>query len=110
MVGREMAAQPEPSLNVPSGYQAPPVDTIPGAIFVAYVPDGTHLHTYGNHVIAAGPNLPASIVTKGGLVPIISPESQLKKGGRPKTVGNRKVYKAEKAREYRKKKAQEAKP
>lgn len=66
-----------------------------GAKFIAEVPDGTKMIQFGDKVIAAGPNTPASYVTDGGLVPIKP------KRGRPKTITDMKAYKAEKARERR---------
>lgn len=82
------------------------IPVLPGTKFIAEVPPGTKLMSYGNRVIAAGPDLQPSIVTSNGLVPLTVPVTELKKGGRPRTVENRKVYKADKERERRAKRAQ----
>lgn len=70
---------------------------------MAYVPEGTQLLSYGNRVLAAGPGLVPSIVTKDGLVPITMPLDQMKKGGRPRTRTPEewKAYKADKERQRR---------
>jgi hypothetical protein len=87
-----------------AGTQAPPVDTYPrieGAKFVATVPEGTQLLSYGNRVLAAGPGLAPSIVTSKGLVALTVPVGDLKKGGRPKTVEDRQAYKRDKEQKRR---------
>ncbi len=62
-----------------------------GTKFIAEIPEGTRLIAHGDKV--AAPNLPASYVTDGGLVPI--------KLGRPRIHPDRKAYKAAKERERR---------
>ncbi len=69
-------------ISVPSGEH--PV--IAGAKFIAEVPAGTMLKSFGNKVIASGPGLVPSIVTKDGLVPITS-EKDLKP--KDERIGNR---------------------
>lgn len=101
------AEKPLHTRNVqPVSTQASPVDTYPrieGAKFVAEVPEGTQLLRYGNRVLAAGPGLAPSIVTMDGLVPLTVPLSELKMGGRPKTMTpeQRKEYKRLKEQERR---------
>lgn len=97
--------RPNPGDGAGSVAQIPRIE---GTKFVAEVPEGTQLVVYGNHVLAAGPNLRPSIVTKDGLVPLTVPVSEIKTGGRPRLHPDRKAYKAEKERDRRARKRAEA--
>lgn len=83
----------QPALRTEVALGAVDLPRIEGAKFVADLPPGTQLMAYGNRILAAGPGLAPSIVTSAGLVPLSVPLVDLKRGGRPKTVEDRKEYK-----------------
>ncbi len=100
-VSAPLVSESSPDADAQRPTVRPNYTRIEGATFVAEVPAGTELLTYGNRVLAAGPGLAPSIVTSKGLVPLMTPLAELKKGGRPRTVEDRAAYKADKERDRR---------